>query len=1499
MPLPGGPSGKYGIQYETYWTVNCILDVMDEKADMIRLEPPGTEGEGFEFWVQSGDMQSYHQVKRQRGISGKWSISDLGKSGVLTDFLDKLSDPNIECCFVSAVSTEQFGELVDRANRSATFKEFRQEFTKAEHMDKAFDQLLHFWKDRCPEDAYAALNRIETRTCDDLTLKENIHNRIRVLADGEPSTVASVLFMYVQDNVHRFISADDIWAHLEEEGFRRREWSKDPHVLAVVHENNNRFMSEIHESAILGKMIPRSETELAVKEILDGEGKRIVLITGKAGMGKSGVILEVMEELIFKHIPVVALRVDRLEPGAIPEDIGSQLGLPGSPASVLANITHGRPGVLIVDQIDSVSLASGRNPGFFGCINAMIRQSLLHDNIQLMIACREFDFENDARFQRLATNEPGAKKIEVRPLLLEEVKEAILSLGIEVERLNDEQLRLLSVPLHLSLLTQVIEDGLTDVFDFNTSNELYGLFWDQKQRYIQAEINFPLEWTHVIDDLCNYMSNNRTLSAPKIVLDDYARSAEAMASWHVLVMDSGKYSFFHESFFDYAFARRFVSHGEELLEMLESSEQHLFRRAQVRQILLRERLDSFDRYIRNIKEIIESIDIRFHIKQITIALLGEIDEPTEEEWDIIEPLISDSDTPLSKYAWGMLGGSRKWFEFLDAHGLIEQWLNSDNDDIVNDTLWLLSSVKAIELDRVAELFEPCVVKSGEMCDRVIQAVLCQDLGESRKLLNLILSVFETSDNDDRIDSTLWHIIRVLSKNDSDWACEVLARYLDRKLEISLVKEQENPFDRETGTIKHAREDGAILLNIAKDSPNMFVDQLLPFMLKVMDLNARRREEHLWRDPIWGYRFVGRIYDLEDGLLLGMIIALSTLSTINPEEFSTAVNILKNTDFETAHFLLIRAYTESGADFADEAVDYLCEHASRMEIGYASGGDSRYWASRELIAAVSPYCSESSLKSLEERVLNFYPDSEKSIPGYKYSGRGQMVLLEGFPEPLLSITAKKKLAEHHRKFVGKPVSPPEETSGGFVVSPIPESAAARMSDDNWIKAIDLYDYEDMRPREDGQLAGGKDELAQVLENLVVMNPSRFSELIFKLPSETSPSYFSAIMRGIAEESRDVDLIMRVCDFCHKLPGRPCGFAIVDSIGKIADCPIPAKGFKIVGWYATKDADPDKEYWRTEASGDEPYYSGDIRTAGINSVRGRAAEAMALLIHYDGSRIPQVGEFLEDMVKDESIAVRSCVAAVLVQLLRHDETLALDLFKELCYAEDSLLKTPYIERFLLFASKDNLMAVFHIVERMVFSDDSDVAKVGARLVCYVAVDDETARELAEMCIRGNEVQRIGAAEALAVRLKSDSGGYCERLLRGFFNDANNHVRVQASRCFEYIEPDDLERYEELTRSFIESDGFVDNFRTLLKLMNESESVSSELVVLACDRYINGISTVAHDLLARTSEIESVGNLALKMYSRSPDNSTGIACLNLLDQLLEKGTPGLERTMEEFHR
>lgn len=184
MPLPGGPTDKFGNRYEGRRAVNCMVDVMDEQADSIRLEPPGVEGEGVEFWIQRGDVREYHQVKRQHSASGRWTLKDLGHGHVLAHFWEKLREPKASCIFASFHAAYQLAELAERAKGAASLEEFDQVFLKSDIQSGAFDELCRQWGE-CPwQGAFEALKRVHVKTIGEDTLQVLLESRLAVLVDG-------------------------------------------------------------------------------------------------------------------------------------------------------------------------------------------------------------------------------------------------------------------------------------------------------------------------------------------------------------------------------------------------------------------------------------------------------------------------------------------------------------------------------------------------------------------------------------------------------------------------------------------------------------------------------------------------------------------------------------------------------------------------------------------------------------------------------------------------------------------------------------------------------------------------------------------------------------------------------------------------------------------------------------------------------------------------------------------------------------------------------------------------------------------------------------------------------------------------------------------------------------------------------------------------------------------------------------------------------------------
>lgn len=438
-------------------------------------------------------------------------------------------------------------------------------------------------------------------------------------------------------------------------------------------------------------------------------------------------------------------------------------------------------------------------------------------------------------------------------------------------------------------------------------------------------------------------------------------------------------------------------------------------------------------------------------------------------------------------------------------------------------------------------------------------------------------------------------------------------------------------------------------------------------------------------------------------------------------------------------------------------------------------------------------------------------------------------------------------------------------------------------------------------EDDFWKGGAHELSGVLERRTKEDPERFAHLALRFPDDTHSYYFDAVLRGIAEAGVSTETLLEVCQRCHELLGRPSGRWICDAVEKAADRPLPKELLEIVAWYATEDPDPEQELWRTDAGNGQPYYGGDILTTGINSARGRAGETMAALIFRDADRAPIFSQALERMVEDPSVSVRSCVASTLTAVLNYDWDLAVELFERLCDTEDVLLGTREIENFLFYAAQTHFGQLKPILERMVNSNDVNVAAAGARQACVTSLDVEEAQPLAERCLSGTETQREGAAEVYSVNLKTARYRFvCEDALAQLFADESEKVRSEASKCFYRFDDAQLGQYENLTEVFIQSDAFASEHGRLIHALEQTTAELPEVPILTCERFLDIVGGDAADIRASAARhADDVVQILVRAYNQSRSPEMQARCLNLFDRMAKLGIYGVSRTLDQYER
>src|SRR6202030_2637131 len=94
--------------------------------------------------------------------------------------------------------------------------------------------------------------------------------------------------------------------------------------------------------------------------------------------------------------------------------------------------------------------------------------------------------------------------------------------------------------------------------------------------------------------------------------------------------------------------------------------------------------------------------VRIHLKDLTLGLLAAVSDPSSQEWAIFESTLepvfraaTEGRSNLDRFAglaWRHFQGAAAWFRYAEQQGLIQSWLASANDGVVNlafECIWVL------------------------------------------------------------------------------------------------------------------------------------------------------------------------------------------------------------------------------------------------------------------------------------------------------------------------------------------------------------------------------------------------------------------------------------------------------------------------------------------------------------------------------------------------------------------------------------------------------------------------------------------------------------------------------------------------------------------------------------------------------------------------------------------------------------------------------------------
>lgn len=1480
----GGVADKLGNRYELVWAIrHALLCIQDERRSLTleEIDPDLAEGSEFTYVNEHGDI-SVTQVKRQNNITDHWTIAALRGRGVLAAAARHVAAGR-QFHFSSMTPSGALRVLAGLSRQSADAQQFvAHQLTSG--LRPTFDELTAANVFGSVEAAWQTLRGmwIEIEVEEQLVMTNAMLAEVS-LEGATGDLMAVAIGAVLLDNLRTRLTRRELLNALARDGITPRgsvaRRTSHEQVVATTQSWRGTI-----ERELLSPPIERQEAATLVDLMA---ATRLALVVGAGGGGKSSVLYQAAHEFEAQDAEVLAFRLDRRGDFGSTIELGIQLGLSTSPVAALRMAADGRDAFLIIDQLDAVSLASGRLSERYDVIADLIQEATAVNGVRVILACRLFDVENDHRIRKLdARND--VERLTVEPLPDEAVTDAVSAMGLDPDFLTGTQRALLRSPLNLVLLETIADQP--GALNFTSRGSLFEAFWQRKEQTSEERRPGTL-FNDVLARIANTASNQQTLSIPIEILGpgDFIKHARVLASEQVIAIEDDRVSFFHETFFDFTFARQWLLRQQSMVEFLCAQEQELFRRAQVRQILelLRER--DPDRFRTEVETVLSSADVRFHIKETVVAVLVNVSAPTFEDVELVLRL-AEKESTLTKRLWLQIARPT-WFGPFYVHGHIERWLDSDDAALRGRSVNWLGSAGAEHGAEVADL-----LKARKQAPDYVMwlhwVIQRADLHDQWRLFELLLDAVRSGEINPA-DKNVWLSAHELAEHQPLWAIEMLkACFVESSSALALGSDGKV-------TLLGIHEYGVTQMIEAarKAEPQAFAEAFVPHLLAVMEAtHYDRHERDLLRDRHFSMRLPmeSRHDDVDDAFQNAAADALGQWAQTSPETSKSMLQLLAANAHDTAQSLLYRALIVGAATFSPWAAELILQGGNRLEAGYVSDA---HWLAREVVEAIAPIVSDEVHLQLEEQFRDLRatyqsPDLQHRLWSFGYTA---FKFLSALDRERLTASGLRRLQEYQRKFDRDSPEPPTGIISYTVGSPIGGPATGKMSNAQWLRAMAKHDDD----RDIGSEVGGARELAQQLKARTAEDPLRFAGLAMQLTPATNAAYPSAILWGFGEASIPEEAqpaVFEAIRHVMSLGLDDCDRWLGWAVRHVYD-EAPLDIVEMVLERALHAPDP-VDNSPVFVRRDDERAGRDLFQNGFNTSRGSLAESLGDLLvrDPDGTRMGLVAPRLVELASDPVLSVRACVAHTIAACLRHARPMAYQAFERLIEADDLLLASAMLDDLMIYIGNANPDVVDPVIDRMLSSTNAEVRRVGGSMAAFAALQWERPAVL-QRALAGDVETRSGVAKVCAARVdRSADSDLALFTLRRLMHDEDDEVRKEVGTLAGHLRGNQLRPYADLLAELIASPSYVHAIPQLLITLQEAPDKVDDLVDLAAHRFLNIHGDDVADMrTGAAGDAHYISDLVVRGLAQTRDRRRISALLDILDRLLELGVYGVDRAID----
>lgn len=813
----------------------------------------------------------------------------------------------------------------------------------------------------------------------------------------------------------------------------------------------------------------------------------LLVLTGKAGIGKTAILSEIQNNLIKNNIAYLSIKSDKFDIEN-KDSLSKFFGVENILNSI-KQLARKEKVVVLIDQLDALSLTMSSNQKTINIILEFIEQLKCITNVKIIVSIREYDLKNDPLFKNLN----DSNVVRTQTLSFEYVNNKLKSFMKNSTILNDTLIELLRTPLHLLIFIELFpqDDALLSI---KTVQDLYHHLVKQK---ISSS---AMKLLNVIVDK---IDEKKKIEIPLLYLEDESQEdLPLLLSSGILKEEKQKISFFHQTFYEYLFAKAFMKKGKSLYQYILTTSQDLTIREQFKQIIQFLRGTDDDKYLYELENILYSNEIRFHIKLLLISYLGSIESPTGEEFTFIQKLFKD------KPAY------ERYF--------IESWISSDwliylkEADFFNN-----ANFEKYNLQNRLEIF---INKETNLVFEILENCQCEEKIKNVSITNCLNRLDNWNDTSFELfkkyhfllyegDTRFYDLKKLYQKiyqHDEEFAKNMFFDFLNTRIDIVEDHDKKELLDH----------DWYDIFKFLLDKKEIdILQKLLESIQKISEKfkNEYSKKEFLITDKI----FDSSMWQLENlytiwSLYLKTLKIVATLAQEEKESFLKLMEPYQDTNYLSLITFLIFGYSKDPKEYKNEILKLFSNIKLLEELSFSQ--DDGYELALLLNKSFVLF-DETEQEQIFNSIIQVNPRWQityypKNCHGTYYGQQKYELLFQLEKEDIKRLGYFKEFQELQRKFPWYKFKKPHKSNGGFVGTPLNSDVYSKMSLGNWLQSMIVFDGTKSRKSTGSFSRGNRTEHHRQFEKEVTENPDKFFDFLLQLKSENiHPDYLSAGLNGL--------------------------------------------------------------------------------------------------------------------------------------------------------------------------------------------------------------------------------------------------------------------------------------------------------------------------------------------------------------------------------------------------